>query len=285
MIVVTGADGRLGRAVVEQLLEPRARRAGRSERPRSAEGPGPRAAGRAGPPRGLHRPGEPGSAFRGASRLLVMPGHHRGGGRATPPRGDRCGRRRPASSGSSTPAHGRRSDLALRAHARPRRHRGDPPRQRRRVHLAAQRLLRLDRPAAAGGRIADRRARAPRTGPWRGRLTPISRPSAVLALTGDVFRRQHPAADQAPRASVLTRLVAALASALVGRAIGAGGRPRRAVLRAVLLEQGVSEHAADLRVGLFAASRRGDLRAERTRHSPASSTARPPRSPRSWTRR
>ena len=52
--------------------------------------------------------------------------------------------------------------------------------------------------------------------------------------------------------------VAALASTLVGRAI------RRVVVpdaryRSELLEQGLSEHAADLRVGLFAASRRGDF--------------------------
>ena len=175
MIIVTGATGQLGGAIVERLLERiPADQIGVSVRdPR--QGAGTRGARRAGAARRLRRPGDPGATrsrapIAGAARLATA---RRDAGTAPRPRSRPPGR--PAPGGSSTPATWARTGTPRsRRDAGPRRNRGGPAGIRGRVHLAAQRLLRA--PAAIATRApgaADRRARRRRrTARSPGRHTP-----------------------------------------------------------------------------------------------------------------
>src|SRR4051794_17378493 len=257
MIVVTGAGGRLGRAVVEQLLDHvPAEQVGVSvrdaRRVRDFEQRGVRV-----------RHGDftvPASlvpAFRGASRVLVM---------SADTTGEEAVRRHHAAIAAAVAAGVERIVYTSRMGTDP-----GSPYAPMPDHAATEAILRecgvasTPRrngfyPSPAPPLLADAlqtgELRAPEDGPVAWTPHADLAAGAVLALTGDVLDGTTPPLTGSEVLDMTD--VAALASTLVGRAI------RRVVVpdgryRAELLEQGLSEHAADLRVGLFAASRRGDF--------------------------
>ena len=162
MIVVTGATGQLGSAVVDRLLERvPAEQIGVSVRdPRKAAGLAERGV------RVRHGDFDDAAsladAFEGAEQVLLVSASTTGEGalrqHRTAIEAAAQGRRR---ADRLHQPHGREPGVAVRAHAGPRRHGGDAGGVGRRVHLAAQRLLRVVGPDAPRPGPGDRRARRP----------------------------------------------------------------------------------------------------------------------------
>ena len=163
MIVVTGATGRLGRAVVERLLRRvPADSIGVSVRD-PAKAAGPRRAGRPGAARRLRRRGKPRPRLRRGRAASCS-------SRRPPPARRRCGstarrstrRGRPGPAGRLHEPHGRQPAVTVRAHAGPRGDGGDAragvgPR----LHRTPQRLLHVVGPHAPRARPGHRRGRRP----------------------------------------------------------------------------------------------------------------------------
>ena len=257
MIVVTGAGGQLGRAVVEQLLDhvPPGQVGASVRNPLKVQDLEQRGV------RVRHGdytvPASLGPAFRGASRLLVM---------SADTTGEEAVRRHRAAIAAAVSAGVERVVYTSRMGADPTSPYAPMP-----DHAATEAILRDSGvaftslrngfyastvPQLLAGALQTGELRAPEDGPVAWTTHADLAAGAVVALTGDVFDGNTPPLTGSEALDMTD--VAALASTLVGRAI------RRVVVpdaryRSELLEQGLSEHAADLRVGLFAASRRGDF--------------------------
>ncbi|MEU7364009.1 NAD(P)H-binding protein [Streptomyces hygroscopicus] len=257
MIIVTGANGRLGRMVTERLLAHLpAEEIGVSvrdvERARDlgARGVRVREGDFTDPERLAH-------AFEGASRVLIVSTdstgetavrHHRTAVEAAAAAGaervlytSHMGSS-PSSPFPPMPDHAATEEALQRS--------GVPFTSLRNGFYAASAVM-LVGAALETGVLA-----VPEDGPVAWTTHADLADAAVLALTGEVLDGLTPpltgpeAIDMAGIAEILTRLT---------------GRPIRRVVvsdadyRAQLLSHGVPEHAADLLVGLFAASRQGEF--------------------------
>jgi len=257
MIVVTGAGGQLGRAVIEQLLDRlNPEQFGVSVRdPQKVQDLEQRGV------RVRHGdftvPASLVGAFQGASRVLVV---------SADTTGEEAVRRHRTAIAAAVSAGAQRVVYTSRMGAD-----RTSPYAPMPDHAATEAILQESGVAFTSLRngfyastVLELLASASRTGELR---APDDGPvawtthadlaaGAVLALTGDLFDGPTPPLT-GPEALDMTD-VAALASDLTGRTITRVVVPD-AQYHAELLREGLPEHAADMRVGLFAASRRGDF--------------------------
>jgi NAD(P)H dehydrogenase (quinone) len=257
MIVVTGAGGQLGRAVIEQLLDRLSpEQVGASVRdPQKVQD--------------LERRGvrvrhgdftDPASlvtAFHGASRVLIV---------SADTTGEEAVRRHRTAIAAAASAGAERIVYTSRMGTDPTSPYAPMP-----DHAATETILHDSGvaftalrngfyastvPQLMAGALQTGELRVPEDGPVAWTTHADLAAGAVLALTGDVFDGPTPPLT-GPEALDMTD-VAALASDLTGRTITRVVVPD-AQYHAELLGQGLPEHAADMRVGLFVASRRGDF--------------------------
>ena len=258
MIVVTGANGVLGRGVVEELLDlVGPERVGVSVRDPDAAGR-PRRPRRARAPRRLRRARHPGRRVRGRRAGARRQREHPRRRRPWPSTGPRSRpRSRPAPAASSTPP------TRVRVPTRRSPRRPTTPRPRRCSPRAA----------SPGRRCATASTRTPCRC-----SSPTPRPPASCASPRTARSRGPPATTSRPRPPACSSTGApdgptapltgpeAVDFEQVARIVGdLVGRPVRRVVvepdeyRETLIGRGVPAHAADLLLGFFPAARRGDF--------------------------